>query len=230
MGQDFISPLAGKPATTALRDNNGNPVFVITPRVLTPWRARLADGFHCLLGFVFVVLFLLFLAGSYGKPRFDMYAALSVAGGLYAARWALVKLATLLIRRKTTIIMTTTAIRVRGLLGWKTYDRNIHHSFTMILHDRAKREGIENDFKVRQAAKIGEVISPAAYYGNAAHVCLALAGHRIDLAEVFDHQVAAAIVARLQYCDKCLDAAVKKGEGWGETPEWEGNAPGRLPA
>lgn len=227
--ETFTSPLAGKPATRALRDERGNPYFTITPRELTPWRARVADGFEKLMGFVFVMLFLLIVLLNYSKPHFDLSMAMTIAVGLFATRWVLVKLATLLLRRKTVIVMTTTAIRVRWLFGWKNYDRNIHHAFTMIVHDHARRENVENDFKVRKAAKDGKVISPAYYYGNSAHVCLTFAGHRIDLLEVFGQQAAATIVARLQYCDKCLDAAVSKGDGWGERPEWDRKTPGGLP-
>jgi hypothetical protein len=66
------------------------------------------------------------------------------------------------------------------------------------------------------------------YYGNSAHVVMELAGHRVDLLEAFDQAVAGNIVARLQYCDRYIDAFLKKRGGWGESPEWVENAPGGL--
>ncbi len=43
----------------------------------------------------------------------------------------------------------------------------------------------------------------------------------MDLVEVFDKRYASAIAARLQQCDRALDAYAKKRIGWGESPEWD---------
>lgn len=61
------------------------------------------------------------------------------------------------------------------------------------------------------------------------HLVLVYAGNRVDQATIYGRSEAAAIVARLQYCDRCLDKALAIGGGIPNRPEDEWNdAPGGL--
>lgn len=228
MSTQFISPLRGEPPTTEQRDEDGNPCFVIKPCVLTPLRAKAVDMFRAILGVASFFLFILVVVGNLDTRHGTWGSVLWFGICLYGVQHFLGWLAAALIRRTTTITLTTATVSVNGLLGTRAYDRNLEHRFACIIHDEAQAEAVRNDFKTRKAAQKGEVIAPPVYYGNSAHVVMELAGHRVDLLEVFDQNIAGSIVARLQYCDRLLDAAVRKGGGWGETPEWDRNAPGGL--
>ncbi|MCY1382789.1 hypothetical protein D9M69_708470 [compost metagenome] len=65
------------------------------------------------------------------------------------------------------------------------------------------------------------------YYGDSFHVVLVYEGHRVDLLSVFGRQQAAAVVARLQYCDRQLEQESKNvgaadnphaGADWHQSP------------
>lgn len=228
MPYQYISPISGDPSTVQGHDKDGSPYFVIRPSVLTPFRAKLLDGFRVLLGSAFMLVAGFLSISNAIEPRAEWMAVLLFAGGLYAVHslssWLLEKL----LLRKSIIILSKKDVAVKGAVKWKYYDRNVEHRFACIVHDKAQAEALNNDYKVRKAAKNGQVIAPPVYYGNSAHVVMELAGHRVDLLEAFDQAVAGNIVARLQYCDRYIDAFLKKRGGWGESPEWDENAPGGL--
>lgn len=228
MPYEYISPLSGEPSTVQGHDPDGSPYFIIKPCVMTPLRVKVLDGFRALLGSVFVFIVGFLAIRNAIEPRAEWMAVLLFAGGLYAvyrlSSWLLEKL----LLRESIIILSKKDVAVKGPLKWKYYDRNVEHRFACIVHDKAQSEALNNDYKVRKAAKDGEVIAPPVYYGNSAHVVMELAGHRVDLLEAFDQAVAGNIVARLQYCDRYIDAFLKKRGGWGESPEWDASAPGGL--
>lgn len=228
MPYEYISPLNGEPSTVQGHDPDGSPYFIIKPCVMTPLRVKALDGFRILLATAFMLLLFMVALGNFYEPHTEWIAVLWFAGGLYAIHRLLSGLVEKLLVKKSVIILSVKDVAVQGPLRWKYYDRNLEHRFAYIAHDKAQAEVVNNDLKLRKAAKDGKVIAPPVYYGNSAHVVMELAGHRVDLLEVFDQSVAGSIVARLQYCDRYLDASIKKSGGWGEMPEWDKHAPGGL--
>ena len=133
------------------------------------------------------------------------------------------------LRTKTQILMTTTTIRVRRWLVWRDYNRLYEHRFALHVHDHAEEEGRDLDYEARQASVKGNVIRQTPYYSASFHVVLVYAGHRADLLTVYGQKEAAAIVARLQYCDRSLNEAIAMSGGISKRPEDDWNqTPGGL--
>lgn len=122
------------------------------------------------------------------------------------------------------------SIRIKRLFVWRSYDRSLEHRFSLLQHDDTENERRRHDLAVRKASAEGQVVQKTVYYGDSYHVVLSYAGHRVDLLTVYGLPQAAAVVARLQYCDRLLDQEAKRGNG-GEAPhareEWH-SAPGGL--
>ena len=74
----------------------------------------------------------------------------------------------------------------------------------------------------------GHVVNPPVYYGDSLHVVLVYAGHRQDLLTVYGQSEANAIVARLQYCDRCLDKALSMGGMAKDAADEWNDAPGGI--
>lgn len=216
MDPKFRNPLEGHPRTVETVDAVGLPTFRITPHVLTPGRAKAADKIS------FVLFCLLWMGCLYSvatAPRWDLTeAATTLATGL-AGGWVIRWVTHYALRRRTEIEMSADTIAVRGWLGWRRYSRLMEHRFALHIHDSAAQEYRNNDYLVREAATKGRVLNLPAYYGSSFHVVMVYAGHRLDLLTVFGQVEAAAVVSRLQYCDRRLNEALEMGRGAGERPE-----------
>lgn len=227
MRSPMKSPLEGRPCTQALADDGGRLAFRVMPRELTPFGARLAEGISSLLG-------LGLLAGSVMTLldwRHPDLPGMALALGVSVLGYQLLRRVTLEACRVTTVIeLGMEAVRVRRRLGWQSYDRGLEHRFLLLPHDETELERRRNELATREAAAHGQVVQKPIYYGDSFHVVLVYAGHRIDLLTVYGRQPAAAIVARLQYCDRRLDEEAKRGSG-GANPHAEADwqqSPGGL--
>lgn len=210
MRHQMQNPLTGQPLTRQLTDEAGRLAFRVTPRELTPFGARLADGTAALAGLALGAASFTMLIDWRSPDLLHMAAACgAVALGYQLVRWT----AWAAFRVTTVIEMELETIRVRRPLGWKTLDRRIDHRFALLVHDDAEAERRCNDLETREAAAKGMVVQKPVYYGDSFHVVLVYAGHRIDLLTVFGRKQAASIVARLQYCDRLLDEEAKRGCG-----------------
>ena len=219
-------PLRGKPRTIVRHDKKGVPTFYVNPNELTPFRAIVADRIDTAKGWGLAALSVVFVSDH---PEFDLLHIALVAAMAYAMHKATKWVITELARRQTSIAMSTDAISVRTLFGWRRYDRNLEHAFGLIRHDGAKAEYERHDMEIREAASKGKLLQKKAYYGESFHVALSYAGHRVDLLTVFGQKEATAIAARLQYCDRCLNEAVHMGGGINQHAEDDWNdVPGGL--
>lgn len=226
MSNVFRNPLEGYPHTIETEAKDGLPTFRIMPRALTPGRAKVAHGMASLMSFgLFIaVAYYIWTVAGIGLPQIAVAAVL-----LTGVSHLLPHVCESVLRHPTEIKMTAEAISVRSARGWAQYSRMLEHRFALHPHDRTTWEQRNNDFATRQAAADGHVVSPAVYYGESLHLVLVYAGHRVDLMTVYGRSEAAAIVARLQYCDRCLDKALAIGGGIPKRPEDEWNdAPGGL--
>lgn len=227
MRPHFQSPLAGNPPTTETTGVDGHPEFWIAPRELTPLRARVADHIAQALG---VVLFLYCIIVFLDTRGAGLYEALLLAGLFLAGARALLWVTRKALRRRTEIVMTVDTIKVRRWLLWKDYARHLEHRFALLMHDKAEEEQRDLNHKARVAGARGVILKQTPYYALSFHVVLLYAGQRIDLLTVYGQKEAAAIVARLQYCDRALNEAIAMSGGISSRPEDDWNqSPGGIP-
>lgn len=228
MSDMLIKPLSAWPMTVEFTTPDGLPAYRISPHVLTPERARVADACADILQV------LLLIACAYGFMSFysQVHGLWNLAGwvGVFATCNMLVRRRLPPLFRTTTAIeMTTEMVGIRRGKRWVWFPRRIEHRFAHKLHDRAREEERANDVE-RQAASIDRKVPRLShYYADSFHIALELAGHRYDLLAVYGPQEAAAVLARLQYLDRLLDAAIKRGNGVPEhgADEWH-DAPGDV--
>lgn len=224
MNSPMKSPLTGRPSTRQTTDDAGLLSFKVTPRELTPIRAKLANRISAVIGLGLAAVNFIPLLQERHLYLQDLVAAIGVSVlGYYLLRGVTLEAC----RVTTRIELRMDQVRVRRLSGWESYDRRIEHRFVLLPHDDAEHEQRCHDLATRQAAANGQIVQPPIYYGDSFHVVLVYAGHRIDLLTVYGRPQAAAIVARLQHCDQLLDAeAIRVGAGanphidgeWHHTP------------
>lgn len=207
MNSPMKSPLTGRPTTRQATDEAGRLSFKVTPRELTPFRAKLAEGISAVLGLGLAAAnFMPLLVG-----RHPDLPSMAIAFGATVLGFHLLRCVTREVCRVTTEIeLGVDEIKVKNLLGWQSYDRQIDHRFVLLPHDSGEHERRRNDLATREAAAKGQVVQKPIYYGDSFHVVFVYAGHRIDFLTVYGRKQTAAIVARLQYCDQLLDAEAKR--------------------
>jgi hypothetical protein len=227
MTEKLHSPFAGKPATRQVTDRNGAPAFDVQPRVLTPVRAMAANWLTG-IGVVAGLGFGLVGVASAPNPDSGMLTAalvVPVVGGfvLYGALRSV-------LRKRFHLIFTLEQFSVKGLFGWKHYDRLLPHRFALLQHDWAQAEQEQAEFQAAQAQMQRKVIRRARWYANSFHVSFDYVGQRNDVLTVYGQKEAMAIVTRLNACDNVLDALVRRGQGTPLAPEQEwGDQPGAIP-
>jgi len=227
MNSPMKSPLTRRPPTRQTTDESGLLSFKVSPRELTPFRVKLANGISSVIGLGLAAAIFIPLLQARHLYLPELVTAFGVTVlGYHLLRWVTLEAC----RVTTRIELRVDQVKVRRLQGWESYDRRIEHRFVLLPHDATEHEQRCHDLVTRQAAANGQVVQPPIYYGDSFHVVLVYAGHRIDLLTVYGRQQAAAIVARLQHCDQLLDAEAKR-VGAGKNPhiagEWH-HTPGGL--
>lgn len=225
--KNVMDPLTGRPRTLRLVDRYGLPWFRIICRELTPGRAKLARQLDepinlavaCLCGYSWL---------NMRAPTWTQTGAVVVSGFVLA--FALRIAVRVALTKRTEIRMTTTSIRLRGWFGWKDYDRMAEHRFAMGLHDRAAHETREQHHAAAVAGQKGKVLKQEPFYAASHHVALIYLGHRVDILDVYGETAAAAIVSRLIYCTRYLNAAIQVAGGirTGVEDDWNSRDPGGI--
>ena len=228
MAQTARSPFAGQPATRQVADANGNPAFLVEPRVLTPLRVQMVN---LLTGVATVGLFIYSFGTLVGMDNPDsgsLTAALTMPLVGAVAVHAMLKS---LFRKRVRIMMTLERFSVRGLFGWKHYDRLLPHRFAVLPHDWQQAERDMDEYRMQQAQLQRQPMKKSKLYANSFHISFDYLGQRNDLMTVFGQKEAVAIAMRLKACDDVLDALVRRGQGTPLSPqdEW-GDQPGAIPA
>jgi uncharacterized membrane protein len=223
--QKYRNPLSGNPHTVQTRDRDGMPRFNITPRELTPGGAKLVDAICAVVGAMLALGNVAVVVTSHTGTTAILQSIIASFALYCAIAWSVRRA----LRRETSIRMTTEAISVRRWHGWQHYARDLEHRFALQAHDNAKHEQQQHEYEIKRASARGRFVRKTAYYGESFHVVLLHAGHRQDLLTVYGQKEATAIIARLQYCDRCLDEAMSMGGGIKQRPEDEWNdTPGGL--
>lgn len=212
------SPLAGRPKTTRLW---GKPGFRVVARYLTPTHAKIID---------FIVGALVFVGGffvlvSVTQER-DFVAGILVAVFVWMIPVAVLHMLGVFrwfgrefFGSTRMLEFTPEAIRVRGLLGFKNYDRRWQHEFDCTTHEKAQEEEEEEVFERQMEALKGKkqkkIVRSKKYYRNSYQIVLRYAGQRVDIASVFGRKDAEAILTRLQVLDAELDSLLAQTSGSG---------------
>lgn len=228
-GRRTLEPFAKGPSTRGFRRRDGTiERFRIQATYVTPMRARIADTAAAVsalalsLGGAVVAL-----SASNGNPLIAAFAFISP----WLAMPSMRQIHRHLLGRTVRIEITRDRLRVRGSWGWQAYDRRLPHRFLLLQHDKAGREQLLNDFRVREAQLRQRAVSPPRYYQDSWHLIFEFVGQRIDLATVFGLKSARALQARLEGCCQVLDGQFGTGEGITLSPgdEWH-RGPGDIPA
>lgn len=223
------SPFRGKPTTCDLHHRDGSlRGYRVTAEYLTPLRAKIAD--YSAKGLVAAAMAAGFIAATHEQPNNDalLLGSLIIPPLSYPLARFLLRSE---LRKSTTCEITADTFRINGMLGWKTYDRNLPHRFAILEHDKAQRERDAHELADRKAMQKGKVLKQTKYYQEGWHVVFEYTLQRIDIADVYGLKDARAIQARLAGCAQVMDALAGNGNGPAMIPahQWS-DAPGDIPA
>jgi hypothetical protein len=227
MADKVIDPLSAWPETAAFNTADGLPAFRIRPDVLTPGRARMADRCIDLATFAMFVVCACLVIAALDRPDWPMQLVFWFALFAWISRAIRVPIVRLFHKRHE-IVMTPSTVEIEHRGRPLKFARDVEHRFILQAHDQAVQEQRQHDAERQQASIDRKVHAPRIYFADSRHVVLELAGHRYDILTVFGPLDAAAILARLQYLDRLLDAAIHRGRGVPNRPEddWPDDAGG----
>lgn len=222
-----ISPFEGKPETRQIIDQNGRVRFEIEARELTPWRAKIVDA---LATFFALVLTSVFVYAGFKYPE-ECWVYIFLAPFMPFLFGAMFRLGlTKSLRKQTLLVVSTNEFAVQKGQQWLKFDRRIDHRFSLLPHDKAKKETEDNEFAVRLAQSKGRVVRKKRYFGESFHLTYEYLGQRNDIAVIFGRKEALAVLTRLKACDTIMDMQANKGTPVHLRPEDEwGEQPGRIP-
>jgi hypothetical protein len=208
-------PFDGYPETREETDENEGLRFRVTPKVLTPLRAKIADKLGAATAAVGTVAGVMFIA-DHNYPLIALLAAAGIWFGkpLYEKAWREG------IRRKVEIIITEAEFRFRTWTGrWIVFDRELPHSFAVPLHDLARQEREQHELQILKAQQLKKIVQPRRYYQESFHLVYELLGQRNDITEIYGRPEAQAVQKRLRAIDEVLKPRAARGHGTPLKPE-----------
>lgn len=194
------SPVKGWPKTKPLKGGVG---WRLKARYLTPQRARLTNSFTGIV----ILGGIIFLGWSFGEKQYSSAQEFFTMAGIFLLGVILMLVtqrfwSRLIFGKTTTMEFMPDKIRIKGIVGFKNYDRNLPHEFDFRLHDDAEKEQ-EQEQRLRKRQE--------KYFRQSFHIILRYAGQRIDVASVYGRKHAEALLVRLQLLDQLMDAARNVG-------------------
>lgn len=223
-----ISPWDGFPKTRLEADENGKRCFIVTPRVLTPMRAKAAEAMTLVMAVVLTAIGFIYLSGRPTEPEAWKWFVVPFLP------WMLFPLiywfSAAFFAKETKIVLTEKRFEVHGLITRRVYDRTLPHSLSLFQHDWAEAEMRENDYAIRKAAREGKVIQKTPYYADSAVVSFDYLGQRNDVLVAYPKTTAHNVLTRLQACDAVLNRQIGSGDGITTDPsdQWR-DQPGDIP-
>jgi hypothetical protein len=136
MSDTIIKPLSAWPPTLEFSTPDGLPGYRVSAHVLTPERARAADGCAELLRAALFIGCAYALWQVFSPAHFALQLAVALAV-FYVGNALVLRYIPGLFRQTTLIEMTTEQVGVRRRKGWVRLPRRIEHRFKHQLHDRA---------------------------------------------------------------------------------------------
>ena len=122
-----IGPWNGFPKTRERTDANGKRYFEVKPRVLTPQRAKAAQGLATAIAAGLMVSGIVCVSLYLPDPEVAVWFAVTFFPWIF--RSVIHDIVADLIARETKIVLTETTFEVQGLFGRRVYDRTLEHSF-----------------------------------------------------------------------------------------------------
>jgi hypothetical protein len=226
IGDRNRQPFDGKPATREETDENGNPEFRVSLRVLTPLRAKLADKLGEATAYAGTIGFILNAVNDDPSGMSLIGAGVAwVLRPVFETAWREA------LKRHKQVAVTREQFRFRGWLGWVSFDRALQHRHAVIPHDLARWERDQHELEIEQARQRHKVVQPRRYYQDSYHLIYELLGHRNDITEIYGRPDAQAAVARLRAIDDVLNARARRADGTPLKPgeQWV-EQPGSIPA
>lgn len=223
-----ISPWDGFPKTRLETDENGKRCFIVTPRVLTPMRAKAAEGMTMVIAVALTAIGFIYLSGRPTEPAAWTWFVVPFLPWLFI--WLIYGFAAYIFGKETKIVLTEKRFEVHGFITKRVFDRTLPHSLSLFQHDWAEAEMRENDFAIRKAAREGRVIQKTPYYADSAVVSFDYLGQRNDVLVAYPKTTAHNVLTRLQACDAVLNRQIGSGDGVTTDPsdQWR-DQPGDIP-
>jgi hypothetical protein len=226
MGRTVRRPFDGRPRTREETDENGNPCFRVTARVLTPRSAKIADNFGETTAAGLILLTgLEMLEHNWPPTALVFAAAIWFLHPLFEKAWREA------LKRNVEMVVTADQFRFRRCMRWIVIDRVLPHKLSLKIHDLARWERDRHELEVEKARKRGKIVQPRRYYQDSYHFFYELLGQRNDITEVFGQPDAQALLTRLRAIDEVINAHARRGDGTAIRPgdQWA-EQPGGIPA
>ncbi len=225
LGRNNRHPFDGKPETHEVADENGNPEFQVSARVLTPLRAKIADELALWTTVAVPALLVLYVMNhDPSLPKLVFAAATLFLRPVFELAWRKS------LKRTLKMVITAEQFRFRTWRGWRTFDRHLQHRFALILHDKARQERDKHELEERTAQQRKRVIKKRRYYQDSYHLSFDYVGQRNDVVTIYGRPEAQAVLARMRGVDEVINARAKRGDGTAMRPEdqWV-EQPGAIP-
>ena len=225
LGSNNRHPFDGIPQTHEVTDENGNPEFHVSARVLTPLRAKAADTLGNAAAATATILSLLYVINN--NPSAITVAC---AGSVWFLSPVFERLGREALKRRVRMLVTREEFRFRTWRGWVAFDRALQHRFALVLHDRARQERDQHELESQKAQQQRKIVQKRRYYQESYHFCYELLGQRNDITEIFGRPDAQAVLTRLRAIDEVINARAKRGDGTALNPgdQWV-EQPGAIP-
>jgi hypothetical protein len=131
-GRQIRDPFDGDPKTWEETGPDGQPEFHIAARVLTPWRAKVADTLGELTAVTVPVGLVLYMIDHEASV-----IAMGAGAATYFLRALFEKAWRELLKRKVQMMVTAEEFRFRRFMHWVVFDRSLPHKFSLKIHDLA---------------------------------------------------------------------------------------------
>lgn len=212
------SPFDDGPTTTESSGEGGEHQITVLPKAITPLRARLADMISLSVAVATAG------AGIYSilqapEPTSVQLTALLIApvAAYFAAIYGTYKL----FQKSARVVFTPELFTTHRMLGSKSFDRSMPHSFTLYYHEKKDREEELLSYKERHRRARWWSRPAKRYFGNSYYLSFEYMGQRNDLMLIYKHKKAQEILARLNACDDIMDGYSGKDRGQAMQPENE---------
>ena len=161
------TPFDGNPRTIVRTQSDGSQEYYVLIKELTPWRKKSADWLRWGVGAGFAAISAVPLI-TMEQPPLWMWALPipAFAGGALAGHFGLQHL----FGKRRVVYIANDTFSIKTFWGWRHFDRQIPHAFTLLPHDKAKTEQEKHDLAARKAQLKGNVISKAKYYNESFHL------------------------------------------------------------
>jgi len=210
----------GKPYTRFKTNKAEEPSVTVTISELTPLGARIADGFAKALtwaGLAYTIHDTMQLASADWKI---WLAAIALPIVMYPlTRWSIRSS----FKSTTTVSFDKNTFRIGHWPFAKKFDRQLHHSFKLLPHDKREEAKEKHQLKAMRQRSRGQFAEPEQYYSKSFNLIFEFLGERIDIAEIWGEREAARALERLNTIDNVINTETDSGAGYALSPDKEWN-------